>query len=195
MLSLIHCNSNLLQTISWHVQPIPFAATSWNFIMFLNSFCPVELIHFPFSKVVLLLLASAHLISLPSICPISLSHVFSSNSSQPGGSCPVLSQRPKCFSIARMPIVTLNRFFLAKTSFGLGSAFLLPIIHPLSLYCCAWMNLLFGSFCFASAFKPLPWPLAASQVWQGLFVERSPISEACQGVITTLQRPCADCPS
>ncbi|CAK8988594.1 unnamed protein product [Durusdinium trenchii] len=25
-------------------------------------------------------------------------------------------------------------------------------------------------------------------VWQGLFVERSPISEACQGVITTLQR-------
>ena len=28
----------------------------------------------------------------------------------------------------------------------------------------------------------------AELVWQGLFVERTPISEACQGVITTLQR-------
>ena len=27
-----------------------------------------------------------------------------------------------------------------------------------------------------------------AQVWQGLFVERSPISEACQGVVTTLHR-------
>jgi len=28
----------------------------------------------------------------------------------------------------------------------------------------------------------------ADQVWNGLFVERSPISEACQGVVTTLQK-------
>jgi len=28
----------------------------------------------------------------------------------------------------------------------------------------------------------------AEHVWQGLFIERSPISEACQGVLTTLQR-------
>jgi hypothetical protein len=27
-----------------------------------------------------------------------------------------------------------------------------------------------------------------AQVWKGLFVERSPISEACQGVVTTLHR-------
>jgi len=36
-------------------------------------------------------------------------------------------------------------------------------------------------------FFALPKSEQADHVWKGLFIDRSPISEACQGVLTTLQ--------
>lgn len=39
-----------------------------------------------------------------------------------------------------------------------------------------------------AAFFALSKPQQADRIWQALFVDRSPLSEGCKGVLTTLER-------
>ena len=93
--------------------------------------------------------------------------------------------------------LTHEKFF-AKSKSEQADLVLLPHFKKLMLSS-SWLRLRCLCFCFltftssqANRLNP-HWHLLSARppcpkVWQGLFVERTPISEACQGVVTTLYR-------